>query len=183
MSDDFDDDADPILPINGGKAVPYKITISGLTDDDIINAVADKIASDTAARLSEEHQKRIRTTIDRCVDEAVQRICQRELDAEVCKVIAGGWREHSTWGEPTGKKFTLADRVTDFLKKKVDEYGRDSYNGKERVQHLMEKAVVDVLNKELSSVVEAFKTQARSMLDETFKAKLNDALKGALGLR
>jgi hypothetical protein len=98
------------------------------------------------------------------------------------KIIDEGWEERGKWGEKTGNRFTLAHKVTEFLREKVDTYGSNRHDGIPRATRLMQKAVEELFTKELKSELDAAKQRVKKMVDDEVMARLAKTLKEALGL-
>ena len=147
-----------------------------------MNVAVRRLAKKVEDAFTEEHEKRIRAAIEEAVDAAVERIASNRLDAEIGKIIDEGWEERGKWGENTGRKFSLAQKVTEFLREKVDRYNKPEYNGMPRADRLMQNAVEKVFAEELKVELEGAKKRVRKMIDDEVMARLSKTLKEALGL-
>ena len=194
MSDEFSDedsDSDDALdhePASGSPDTTYKLVIDGLPHEAIMEAVYRTIAQRVEAKLTKEHEARIKSTIEKCVNDAVTRIIDNRLELEVNRLIDQGWDEHDTWGQRTGKKFTLAERITTYLQQQVDVNGNSdnrwsSGDKRQRIVWYVDKAVNAVFDKETTTHVEAFKKQVKEKFTKTFSDQVTATLKEALGLR
>jgi hypothetical protein len=193
MSEYDDDDSDDYgiaqgkqnKPVSSHDAV-YKLTIDGLPHEAIMDAVYRRIAQETYAKLTQEQQSLIKATIQKSVDEAVVRIVETRLEAEVNKLIDQGWDEHDTWGQRTGKKFTLAERITTYLQQNVDQYESSDYRSsgdkKQRVQWYVTKAVESIFTRETNNLIEDFKKQVRASFDKSVADQVAKSIKAAMGL-
>lgn len=188
---DFDDDEpidEPFVSKVDGNDVTYKLTIEDLPHEAIMQAVCNRIATHTEAKLTAENTARIRATIAECVDKAVIRIVETRLETEVNRLIDQGWDEHDTWGQRTGKKFTLAERITTYLQHQVDANGSSdnrysSSDKRQRIVWYVEKAVQTIFDKESTKLVDDFKKQVREKFTKELSDRVAATLKDALGLR
>jgi hypothetical protein len=161
----------------------YKLTIEGLTEQDIVNVAVQRLTKKVEAAFTKDHEQQIKVAIEESVTAAVQRIVETRLDAEINKIIDEGWEERGKWGEKTGNRFSLAQKVTEFLREKVDSYGSSSrHGGIPRATRLMQKAVEDLFAKELKGELEDAKKRVKQMVDAEVMARLSKTLKDALGL-
>ncbi len=188
MSDFDDDDADYEETNAVAPNATYELTIKGLPHEAIVEAVYQQLARRTEAKLTQEQNAKISSTIAQCVDAAVARVVETRLEAEINKLLDQGWEEHDSWGRRTGKKFTLADRVTEHLQAMVDSHGRgtgESYSGdrKQRIQWFIQRAVEGVFDRETKALLDEFRTKVRDQFSADMAAKVAAMMKEAIGLR
>lgn len=113
------------------------------------------------------------------LDESIATITKEHVAAAIESIMAEGWRKTNNYGEPTGPKMTLRDRISEQLTSV-----RDSYNNRKPwIDELIEKHVSSAFAAEFAKQIEEARTKFRSMLDGTIAAKLQESLKSALGLR
>jgi hypothetical protein len=160
----------------------FKLTIEGLTEEQIVNIAIQRLVKKVETSFTSDHDKRIKAAIEQQVTAAVERIVETRLDTEISKIIDEGWEERGKWGEKTGNRFTLAQKVTEFLREKVDTYGRAEYNGVPRATRLMQKAVEELFTKELKTELDGAKQRVKKMVDDEVMVRLAKTLKEALGL-
>lgn len=181
--DNGDEDESSQMPVaREQRPLAFKMTIEGIAEQDLIAIAVRRFEKQLEASFTTEHKKRIDDAIEHAVDAAVARIVETRLDAEINRIIDDGWEERGKWGEKTGRKFSLAQKVTELLREKVDSYGHAEYNGIPRAERFMRKAVEEVFAKELKAELEDAKKRVRKMVDDEVMARLSKTLKEALGL-
>lgn len=181
--DNGDEDESSQMPVaREQRPLAFKMTIEGIAEQDLIAIAVRRFEKQLEASFTTEHKKRIDDAIEHAVDAAVARIVETRLDAEINRIIDEGWEERGKWGEKTGRKFSLAQKVTELLREKVDSYGHAEYNGIPRADRLMQNAVEKVFAEELKVELEDAKKRVRKMVDDEVMARLSKTLKDALGL-
>jgi len=198
MSNEFDDDDDDAIDLEADpsedepcdkKSPAYKLTIENLSHDAIMAAVYEKIAKCTEAKLTAEHMTTIKKTIERCVNDAVERIVDARLEKEVNDILDNGWQQYDRWGNPSGSRTTLRELVTKYIMTEVDQHGRDGSDryadsGKrQRILWYVEKAINSIFDKEMHGIVEKFRKTVRERFDAKLAADVAETLKSAIGLR
>ncbi len=146
-----------------------------------------RVESMLVAHLAQRFEKE---TLDAIQKEArgraqarVKEITAETIDVEVRKVLTEGWEEVSTWGERTGKRFTLRSHIVEYLK---SEQRENNHHGEPRytpIQRAMKEAVAAVFSKEFEAEIDAARKTLRAQIDAAVAAKFIETIKSALGLR
>lgn len=186
--DEYDDsdeeETDDMPAAKADENVPTTISITGLDIGALEDRIANRVIREITGRVLSDHDKRIANAIEASVDTAVRAIVERQLDAQICEVIANGWEVHTPYGGKTGKKVTLSERILEYLNELVDQDGRpSSYGGQTRYRRIFTEMVNKTFNKELAKVVEEFRVEAKKVLDDEFKGRLTKALKEIFSVR
>lgn len=145
---------------------PEQLQQIGITKEEILDRLADRILSDGLSEEGFEHAKRkvlegYKSGIEKAINHVISEACAEALTMEFQPV--------NMWGEKTGAPTTVRDlfvkKCQDWWNQKVDSSGNpttDSYgNKKTMVQHHAEMAVKEIvsrqMNAELSTVVASAK--------------------------
>ena len=186
---EWDDEDTNDAPDSEKPGPTYKLTIEGLPQSEIMNAVLNRAARDLAAQITDEQRKAFRVAVFQKLDEVVAKIADDRLEKEVNDIIDAGWQQHDRWGKPSGPKTTLRDLVTSYLMQNVDSSGRsenDRYADRDtrnRVEWFVQKAINSIFDKEMQNVVEKFRKTVRERFDAKLAADVAETLKSAIGLR
>jgi hypothetical protein len=189
MSDWDDEDEDTDAPGSEKPGPTYKLTIEGLPQSAIMNAVLERIARDVAVQITNEQKKEFRAKVLQKLDEVIAKIADGRLEKEVNDLLDAGWQPYDRWGKPQGPKVTLHELVTKYIMTEVDQHGRDSSDryadsGKrQRILWFVEKAINSIFDKEMQSVIEKFRKTVRERFDAKLAADVAETLKSAIGLR
>lgn len=118
------------------------------------------------------------STVRKRLDEAITAVTNEHITTAVKSIMEEGWQKTNSYGEPTGPKVTLKDRVSELLTSV-----RDSYSRKSWIDELVEKHVAAVYERDFKVAIEETRAKFRALLDGKIAASVQDALKSALGLR
>lgn len=171
-----------------------EFNMADITRDDLIAAMADKLLTSyvreedtnstypTHSPLAEAMRKLIDQKISALAQEYVRNTLddtiRARISATVDAVIADGWQQTNSYGEPSGKRITLKERVSDLLLKAQDRYDRSNWLDKQ-----IKAAAEGVLTKEFKAEIDAAKAKVRAELDAVLTGKVTEALKSAIGLK
>lgn len=189
MSDWDDEDNDTDAPASEKPGKNYRLTIEGLPQSALMDAVLARVARDVAAEITNEQRREFRVQVFKKLDEVIAKIADERLEKEVNALIDEGWQPCDQWGTPRGPKQSLRDLVTTYLMTNVDQHGRgegDNYadrHKRERVYWFVEKAINSIFDKEMQSVIEKFRKTVKERFDAKLAMDVAETLKSALGLR
>lgn len=181
------DDEDDNTPDSEQPGPAYKLTIEGLPQSAIMDAVLDRAARDLAAQITDEQRKEFRAQVLQKLDDVIAKISDARLEKEINALIDEGWQQHDRWGKPSGPKKTLRDLVTTYLMTNVDQHGRDSSdryadsNRQQRVEWYVQKAINSIFDKEMQNVIERFRKTVRERFDAKLAADVAETIKSAIG--
>ena len=153
-------------------ANPISITVNFADPDRVADVVLARAAEVLVVRLEQHARQRL----DELLDKAVARACDGHLDAAVADVIAHGWHDTNQWGEPTGRRVPLREKVTSYLMSKLDDRNT-------RIERLMRRAVQEALEGELKPMLEEARAGLRAMLQEGVLRQVARAAFDASGVR
>lgn len=149
------------------------ITIDGYDAHQVNEWLDRKVAEVVAASINEKVGDAIEARVSKLVEEITRERVSKDIDA----VLAEGWVETNTYGEPTGKKYTVRDRVHAFFNAK-DRYGTDSL-----VSRWVRDSVDRDLKEAVASETKAAKEKLRAMFDEALTGKFAATIREALGVK
>jgi hypothetical protein len=188
MSEWDDEDTDD-APDSEKPGPTYKLTIEGLPQSAIMNAVLERVARDVAGQITNDQRHDFRMQVLKKLDDVIVKIADERLEKEINALIDEGWQPCDQWGKPRGPKQSLRDLVTTYLMTNVDQNGRgenDNYadrNRRERVYWFVEKAINRIFDKEMQNVIEKFRKTVRERFDAKLAADVAETIKSAIGLR
>lgn len=136
----------------------------------------------------------IRAAVERCVqgavDSAVNDAVSEAVQAQVDKigrdriskaieqVLSDGWQKTNDYGENTGAKIGLKERIGKILT------DRDRYSGNGvYIDELIKRQVQEALNKDLKADIQAARDRFKAEVDAVLTATIRDALAKNLGLK
>lgn len=138
--------------------------------------IRDQVVSRISERVSERVDAEIETAVQAAVIGQVEKIGRSAIAKAVADVLAEGWPRTDSYGSVSGKA-TLKDRISELLN------GRDRYNSSEKwLQELVKKTTEEYLKGEFKKDIDAAREKLRSEVDGVTRAKLNEALRTALGV-
>ena len=179
MDEDDDDDYEEHVK-DPSDQTPCRIQVDGVSKDDLVSAIVDRVVREYARRMDHEIQVMISGVIQKQVDAAVVRICEQELDAQIRDLITQGWQPCDWNGEPRGERVTLKKRILDVLDDLVSVTdGRNTDARMKRIKVIMRDEVDKAFRGELATMIEGFKQDAKKMLDTSFKERVAAAIKEA----
>lgn len=182
MDEDDDDDYEEHVK-DPSDQTPCRIQVDGVSKDDLVSAIVDRVVREHARRMDSEIQVMISGVITKQVDAAVVRICESELDAQIRAIITKGWQPCDWNGEPKGERVTLNKRILDVLDDLVSVTdGRNTDARMKRVKVIMRDEVEKAFRGELSTMIDGFKQEAKKMLDNSFRDRIAAAIKEAFKL-
>jgi len=159
-------------------------------NDDTVNVTIDprRIESDVAGRL--EYQmgdaldRVLREKVAGAVEDQIATIVREKVEPMVVEAIERGWAEHTRWGDPTGKRVTLKERVDELLRKKGDRGSIGVNRGsKTLLEDVATQVITATLEKEMKQELADAKKAFRQQVDDILAGKLTEALRDAVGLR
>jgi len=141
--------------------------------------VEEALAAAVAAQLAE----RFRPVLDRTAKEALEKSIREAADkaiedavaGEIQKVLDEGVPETTRYGEPTGRRVSIATQALEFLSAKDGSF-RDS---KRRIDKMIEEMVTTAFHKEIAAEVEQARAYARKLLDDGIWDRIRAAIKDA----
>lgn len=151
-----------------------------------VERVEQMLVQHLAAQFEKETLEAIQKEARGRAQARVKEIAKETIDAEVQKALAEGWEETSTWGEKTGKRFTLRSFIVDYLKTDRAEEERNGYSDQPRrppVYWATKRAIAAVFSKEFETEIDTARKALRVQLDAIVAGKFVETLKSALGMR
>ncbi len=155
-----------------------KVQIVGLNHSDVFRIVAGVV--EAKWDVTNMVNSKLTSAIDAAVNRLAPEVVREKLGAAIDVVIAEGIPEFDSYSGKEKKRHSIASLVVKELERKNDSY---SSNSKSVLQASIESAVAKVFNAEVVGLVEEAKKKIREQVDAVLAAKLNEALKGALGIR
>jgi hypothetical protein len=160
------------------------ITITGLSVEHVADQVAFRIMHDRdgdETRFSERIEAIVEERVREWVNGQIERLASIEIERAVAAVLEEGWQQTNQYGEATGKRMTLKERIAAMLQEPTG----DAYSGgrKPRIDHVAHQLLNKALHESFGKEIEAGRGRLRAAIDDVIKAKLTETLKSALGLR
>jgi len=165
-------------------ATAATLRIEGITPQAVKHIVREAVERSISADydFTDRVKDMVRKRVAEQVDKLVQEIGREQISDAVRSALADGWQETSHYGEPTGKRITLRERLNEaFTKKYRPDYGDRTEST--TVEHAVRAAVAKALETEFAAELVQAKSAFRAQVDELLKGKLVASLKEALGLR
>lgn len=149
---------------------PIRLTVEGYEAENI----ADRVAMMLAERFANGIDKRVE---ELTLDHVKARLAEVTTDAvqgEVDKIIASGWTETDSYGNPRGGAYGGTTRIDKALADALDDalHGPKDYHGRRRSGAGVLQPIIDDAKKKF-----------RELVDQTMTAKLQATLREALGLK
>lgn len=150
-----------------------KIEIEGWNESDL----HERLVRAMVERYHDELAAHVRERVEAAVDERLSRLADEHLREAVAQIVREGFQQTNSYGEATGPRVTLKDRIGQYLA------GRDSYDRKSRIDAVFEKLLGEALNRELGEELKRAREAFRAQVDGVLQAKLTESLRSALGLK
>jgi hypothetical protein len=159
------------------RALP--IEIRGLTTEHVDATIRGLIRSNY--RLDERIEEKLDKAIEEHVGSLVAEVTAERIAVAVDAAIAEGFGTYDKYtGRVTGRT-SVAEMVSKALTERHSDYS--DRNKGTLAEQAVKKAVEELFEKELKSVVAAVAADFKKQADEVFKAKLVASMKEAIGLR
>lgn len=140
------------------------------------DSVEKAILSWVPSLVQKHYTKSVEDTVTSAVHDLVAEIARDEIAAAVKSVLAEGWKRTNEYGEARGVA-SLKDRISELLN------GRDRYGDSAKwVEKVVKEETQAALKGELAKEIEAARVKLRAEVDQVTRAKLNEALRSALGV-
>ena len=154
-------------------ATPITIHVDGYE----ASRVEDWLTDHVARAVKEQHEAFVAKAASERISALVSELSHERIQAEIDAVLAEGWTETTKYGEPTGKKHTVRDRVRGFFDAK------EGYENKPRVDTWVKEGVQGALAKALDEEVKSAKARMREAFDAVLQAKFTTTIREALGVK
>ena len=149
------------------------VTVDGYEAGQVREWLDEQIGRQLSGKLDE----RIRGAVEAHVSKLVEEITRERVSKDIDAVLEKGWAETNTYGEPTGKVFTVRDRVNSYFNS-GSSYGRDSL-----VSRWLRESIDRDLKKAVEEETAAAKAKLRQMFDEALTGKFATTIREALGVK
>lgn len=140
----------------------------GITKEEILERITDRILSDGMGEEGFEHAKR---EIVKGYKEGIEKAINHVISKECAEALTMEFQPVNMWGEKTGQPTTVRDlfvkKCQDWWTQKVDGAGNpttDSYGRKTMVQFQVEKAVAEIANNEMKAAMQSVVADAKAAL-------------------
>lgn len=159
------------------------ISITGITVDAVravIRASVEAIFNEGYRdHVKELIQKKVDAEVRKAIDSQLSELAAEALRPRITEIIARGWTQTDSYGEPKGPPKTLDSMLRAAL------FGENSYhNAKQGLAvQLFEQALQKDLNSELGTALKEAKAKVRQMVDESVMGRFQQALREGLGLK
>lgn len=171
-----------------------------ITTEDLINQVAARILGMYAAEYDEDGEpvperrgreplaqiieKTVIKRVQRAVDEQIKAVTAEKIGTAVDDVLVAGWQTTNSYGEPSGPRVTLRDRVSKIITEAQD----GGWNGQRKtlIDAIVERKLAELFdhrNGAIGKAIEEAQAKLRSAIDGTVMTALATTLRQALGLR
>jgi len=157
----------------------HPIEIKGLTSAHVDATVRGIVRSHY--QLDERIERELDRAIEERVGALVERVTMERVVVAIDAAIAEGFDTFDKWnGRVTGHT-----SVKEIIHKALTEKTRDQHNRKDStvVEEAVAKAVAELFAGELKGVMGELVTSFKKQADDVFKARIVEALKGAVGIR
>lgn len=142
-----------------------------------VEDLRDRVISSLTAAYSERMDEQVTEAVSTYVKSVVDRIAEKEIMAAVKSALSAGWNKTDNYGAVTGQ-VTLKDRISQMLN------ASDGYGSHRRwLDELVKKETEAALKGELAKEIESARAKLRAEVDSVTRAKLNEALRNALGVQ
>lgn len=188
MNDEYEDDEPSESELNEHEAEKAvleapTVSITGLSAE----AVRLIVRASVEAIFNEGYRDHVRDLMREKVDKEVKLALQSSLDElaaealrpRVAEILARGWTETNSYGEPKGQPKTLDAMLRAAL------FSENSYHNARQglAVQMFEQALQKELNGELGAALKEAKAKVRGMVDEAVMGKFQLALREGLGLK
>ena|SRR3990167_3539284 len=152
------------------------VTFEGWDEERIVEAVAQKLAEKTDARVKEQVQK----LVEAAVAKAVEKTTAKRIGELVEAVMVEGLPVPNNYGEVTAQRRTVLDVVRSYLALgKTDGYGKTIASV---AAQTIEKHVAFLWDKELTETREALKAELKRAVNEKVAGGFMADIRRAVGL-
>jgi hypothetical protein len=151
--------------------IPVSFNLSHVVATDYIRAAIERSVESTV-------DEAVKEAVGAAVATAVDRISRERITKEVERVMAEGWSTTNNYGESTGVRMSIKDRIGKILN------GRDSYSGRDSyIDETVKRQVQEALNKDLKGDIGAARDKFKAEVDAVLTATIREALAKNLGLK
>lgn len=162
---------------NGEPEASVSFTVKGWDAKSMQAWIAEHVAARAAEFAEYKVDRAIKEAAARAVQDMADKVTQERVEKEVARVLEEGWGETTTWGEATGKRYTVRDRVRASFDTKADSYDRQT-----RVEKWIHEGVTRTLEAVLKAEVEDARKRLRAAFDDVLKLKFADTMRKMLGV-
>jgi hypothetical protein len=155
------------------KQKKLTITVDGYDASRVEDWLDQKVGEVVAARLENKAADAIEARVQAIVDE----LSRERIGKVIDEVLAEGWAVTNNYGESTGKKITVRERVSGFFN------GEDRYRGNSFVGDWLRQSIDRDLKKAVEEEVKTAKEKLRAMFDEAITGKFAATIREALTLK
>ena len=150
------------------------IHVDGITIDQILERLSNLVEQQVRMQMS----AKVKDSIDVHVAKIVEEVTRERIFREANALLEEGWKQTDSYGEPTGKVFTLRERVRGIF----DGKDRNGYDRLTMIEQWLKNAVERDLAKVLTEETELVRKQLKAAFDDVVKAKFAETLRKSLGL-
>lgn len=176
--DDYDEgEADLAEPVAVAPPVvlplPEKVDVSFSV---YTAQMQDQILRQVAAQVSKLFEAKVAESVETAVSELVETISREQIAEAIRGVLVAGWPTTDEYGGAKGHA-SLKDRIGKMLNH------HDRYSGRGTwADNIVKEETEKALRGDLQKEIDAAKAKLRAEIDNVTRAKLNDALRKALGV-
>jgi hypothetical protein len=153
------------------------ITIDGYDAEQVKTWIANRVERAVEEGLDRRVDEALKEAAQSAIDGMADRIAKERVTKEITDILAEGWTQTDSYGNATGKKYTLRERVRGFFDTKADSYDRQT-----RVEKWIAEAVQRELATVLKAEVESAQKRLRDAFDDVLKLKFADTMRKMLGV-
>lgn len=184
MSDWDDDDLD----IEEGDEMTYEPDATPVSDEPLpvpdvavsftvpAKTIEREVLGHIGRQIGQAFESFVKTQVAQTVGQMVREIGREHIDAEIRAILAEGWQRTDDYGQARGGRVSLRDRVQEMFHK------TDRYESRSMFEKVIKEELDKALKGELGKELDAARAKIRAEVDQITRAKLNEALKSALGL-
>lgn len=154
------------------------IVVEGYDASQVKDWLSQRVNREVEEGLDRRVQEAIRGAIKARLEDVVEGLTKERVASEIDAILAEGWTLTNQYGEPTGRKMTLRDRVRGYFDSKADSYDRQT-----RVEKWIHEGVTQSLKAALDAEVKEARERLRKSFDEVLQAKFTDTIRSALGMK
>jgi macrodomain Ter protein organizer (MatP/YcbG family) len=163
------------MTMNDGKMT---ITVEGYEATQVKEWLSERINREVTEQLDRTIEGQITDAVRERLDKLVEDLTMERVSKEIDAILEEGWTLTNQYGEPTGRKLTLRDRVRSYFDSKADSYDRMS-----RVEKWIHEGVTSALKGALDEEIKSARERLRKSFDEVLQAKFTATIRDALGLK
>jgi hypothetical protein len=139
---------------------------------------ADYVRSAIDSQVAKAIDSAVEDAVGEAVSALVEKIGRERIGKEIERVMAEGWSKTNQYGESTGVKLSIRDRIAMILNSRDSYSGRDSY-----IDETVKRQVHETLNKDLKTDIQAARNKFKAEVDAVLTATIREALAKNLGLK